>query len=261
MKTYICEDCNIEFETFQAKANHVRWYHKDNSEYLKNAKEIGKKIAKERFGKIITENSNCSCCDKLIEIEYREGKKKDKYFCSRSCANTRENRSEETKAKIAKTISDKTEKLKKECLHCNALFTSVKRKKRKYCSTKCAASARKRKDDSLITYRRRAAFDFNLSDYPEEFNFELIEKYGWYSAANRGNNLNGVSRDHMVSVKYGYENNIDPTIIAHPANCRLMRHNDNVSKYMDCSITLEELLIRIEKWNDKYPIWAGSSVD
>ena len=98
----------------------------------------------------------------------------------------------------------------------------------------------------------KASFDFNLADYPEEFNFSLIEEYGWYSASNRGNNLNGVSRDHMVSVKFGYENNIDPNIISHPANCRLMRHNDNVSKNEDCSISLEELKVRIEKWNLKY---------
>lgn len=252
MKTYTCKDCNIEFKTFQAKANHVRWHHKDNNEYLKKAIEAGKKVADKRFGKLITETVNCSICDKSIKIEYREGKKKAKYFCSRSCANTRKNRSEETKAKIAKTLKSKTKYLEKECPHCGTLFESIKRLNRKYCSTKCAASSRKRTDDSLRTYRLNASFNFNLADYPEEFDFSLIEKYGWYSASNRGNNLNGVSRDHMVSVKFGYENNIDPKIIGHPANCRLMRHNDNVSKYEGCSITLKELKLRIEKWNNKY---------
>ena len=50
----------------------------------------------------------------------------------------------------------------------------------------------------------------------------------------------------------GYENKITPKIIRHPANCQLMRHNDNVSKYSKCSITLDELKERIENWDLKY---------
>ena len=249
MKTYNCEHCNIEFETFQAKANHVRWNHKDNSEYLKNSSIVRKKIAEKKFGKLIRDIENCSICDKPIDIEYREGKKKAKYFCSRSCANSRGPRSKETKAKISEAL--KKTKIAKQCLYCGDEFIP-KKPQQKYCSNKCGGASQRRTDDNLITYRRRASFDFNLADYPEEFNFDLIEEHGWYSAANRGNNLNGVSRDHMVSVKFGYENNIDPNIIGHPANCRLMRHNDNVSKYEGCSITLKELKVRIQKWNNKY---------
>lgn len=252
MKTYTCEHCNIEFETFQAKANHVRWNHKDNSEYLKNSSIVRKKIAEKKFGRLIRDTENCSICDKTIDIEYREGKKKAKYFCSRSCANSRGPRSKETKAKISEALKAKAKtKITKQCLYCGDEFIP-KKPHRKYCSNKCRGASQRKTDDSLITYRKRASFDFNLADYPEEFSFDLIEEHGWYSASNRGNNLNGVSRDHMVSVKFGYENNIDPSIIGHPANCRLMRHNDNVSKNEGCSITLEELKVRIEKWNNKY---------
>ena len=91
-----------------------------------------------------------------------------------------------------------------------------------------------------------------MNDYPDEFDFELIEQYGWYKAKNRGNNLNGVSRDHMYSVKEGFLNKVDPKILAHPANCRLIRHNDNVSKGSKSTITLEQLLERIRIWNKKY---------
>ena len=101
-------------------------------------------------------------------------------------------------------------------------------------------------------YRSACSFKFSLNDFPEEFDFSLIEKYGWYSAANRGNNLNGVSRDHMISIMYGFKNGIPAKIISHPANCTLMRHNDNVSKSTGCSITLEELKLRIEEWDKKY---------
>ena len=105
---------------------------------------------------------------------------------------------------------------------------------------------------ALINYRADCKFNFNLSDYPEEFNFQLVTEHGWYSAKNRGNNIYGVSRDHMLSVRYGFDNNIDPKILAHPANCRLMLHSDNVSKLSKCSITLEDLLNKIATWNKKY---------
>ena len=56
----------------------------------------------------------------------------------------------------------------------------------------------------------------------------------------------------MVSVKYGYENNIDPKIISHPANCQLLIHNENVKKYIRCDLTIEELINKIEQWRIKY---------
>jgi len=110
----------------------------------------------------------------------------------------------------------------------------------------------KRKKDTLYHYRMCCVFKFNLADYPEEFDFSLIEEHGWYSAKNRGNNLNGVSRDHIVSVKYGYQNNIDPNIISHPANCRLMLHGSNVSKGEKCGMTVEQLKEKIRQWDEKY---------
>jgi hypothetical protein len=58
----------------------------------------------------------------------------------------------------------------------------------------------------------------------------LIEKYGWYKAKNNGNNLGGVSRDHMLSVSEGYKLSIDPYFLSHPANCKLMVHSENISK-------------------------------
>lgn len=88
---YYCEECNLEFETFQAKANHHRWKHLDNSNYLKNAHIAFFKNDERLYGKWIKETVKCSNekCNNNIHIKYREGKKKIKYFCSRSCANYR----------------------------------------------------------------------------------------------------------------------------------------------------------------------------
>ena len=97
-------------------------------------------------------------------------------------------------------------------------------------------------------YRYYTSFKFSLNDFPDKYDFSLIEKYGWYKAKNHGDNQNGVSRDHIISVKYGFDNNIPTWIIAHPANCQLLRHKENVSKYSKCDLTLDELMIKIKKW-------------
>ena len=65
-------------------------------------------------------------------------------------------------------------------------------------------------------------------------------------------NLGGVSRDHMLSVRDGFNKGINPKLLAHPANCRLMIHNENISKNKKSILTENELLIRIEEWDKKY---------
>jgi len=147
---------------------------------------------------------------------------------------------------------------------CGATFTTVavRGKTKKHCSGSCAAryseargklqeKARKKRA-ALTNYRADCAFRFSLNDYPSEFEFGLVEEYGWYKAKNRGDNLNGISRDHIVSVRYGFDNNIDPAIISHPANCRLVQHGENSSKGSQCGMTVDQLLEKIEKWNQRY---------
>jgi len=53
----------------------------------------------------------------------------------------------------------------------------------------------------------------------------------------------------MYSVRQGFENKIDPKHIAHPANCKLMIHTDNISKNKKSSITHDELLDKILEWD------------
>ena len=112
---------------------------------------------------------------------------------------------------------------------------------------------RKKKEiKNLTDYRNRCQFHFDVYDYPDEFDFDIIRKYGWYSAINRGGNTCGVSRDHCISVTYGFENNIDPNIIGHPANCKLMTNSENQSKHKKCSMTIDELNHKILSWDEKY---------
>ena len=106
--------------------------------------------------------------------------------------------------------------------------------------------------DYYKAYRPSCEFQFTLSDYPEEFDFKLIQEHGWYSPSNKDNNLKGISRDHLYSVKDGFINKVDPTIISHPANCKLVIHTDNQRKNVKSDITLEGLKERINIWNLKY---------
>ena len=56
----------------------------------------------------------------------------------------------------------------------------------------------------------------------------------------------------IITIDYGY--NIDPKIISHPANCQLMRHQDNMKKNKNNSIDIKDLMDDISKWNTKYTI-------
>lgn len=137
------------------------------------------------------------------------------------------------------------------CKNCLSKIEYIKRN-RLFCSPDCRRDFRRKDVDKLRMYRLDANFKFNLADYPDEFDFTLIKKYGWYSPTNKKNNLGGVSRDHMLSVREGFEQGIDPKLLAHPANCKLMIHNENVSKHKTSSISLIELLQRIETFDKKY---------
>lgn len=124
---------------------------------------------------------------------------------------------------------------------------------RMFCAKSGTVKAHPDMAETLLHYRSLCKFKFSVKSYPDWFDLSKITEHGWYSASNRGGNVNGISRDHRVSVKYGFNNNIDPKIISHPANCQLMTHPENFKKLDSCSCTLEQLLLDIERFNAQYP--------
>lgn len=50
----------------------------------------------------------------------------------------------------------------------------------------------------------------------------------------------------------GFRNNIDPKIIKHPANCRLILQSENFNKKDESHLTIEQLLEKINEFNLKY---------
>jgi hypothetical protein len=244
-----------------------------SSEYKSSIKESLAIANDNKFGKFQDFEVNCSKCFTSLIVNERANKfpTKSKYYCSRSCANshvvTDEHRKKTSESMTGREyVSNK--RITTNCAICENEFSFIHvhgTKMKKCCSKKCSIAhglntkkdqIKKSRDNrtDLVNYRADCAFKFSLNDYPNEFDFTLIESYGWYKPKNRGDNLNGVSRDHMVSVVYGFSNNIPSEHLAHPANCRLMRHNDNVSKGAHTSISYEELLERIKEWDAKYNV-------
>lgn len=140
------------------------------------------------------------------------------------------------------------------CHFCGKEYKTNK-KTQMYCSQACANKDRAKrtnegKKDFLI-YRTQCKFKFPISSILTDEGLALLKENGWYKAKNHGNNMKGVSRDHMFSIKEGYENKIDPYYISHPANCAIILQSKNASKHTKCSITKEELFQRVADWEEE----------
>ena len=194
---------------------------------------------------------HCIECNSTLDYDQRKNK-----FCSHTCAANSSNRtrSPESYKKQAETLlankmaSGWVRKTPiavprkintRICSICNITETSTGR----FQSNKCKFC-----NDSL-TYRHACKFTFDIKKYPDEFEIDLLVKHGMF---NPRTNSKGVSKDHMLSVNYGKENRIDPAILSHPANCKLMLQGDNTRKNKSNTITYEDLLHRIDQWNKKY---------
>jgi hypothetical protein len=107
MEQYKCEFCDQAFEKFQQKANHVRWHHKTEDFYNKTKAKlsgIANRNNDLKLGSHIHEITTCHKCTNLMTIQYRPGKRKDRYYCSRSCANSRGPRSDDAKKKLRENM-------------------------------------------------------------------------------------------------------------------------------------------------------------
>lgn len=238
-------------------SNHTRWCPQNMTNADKGCAAISVaafKRSNEQRGEASEFTVVCGACSQqFVVIEpAKQHPKRARYFCSRRCANSRGPRSSEVKEKIRFALTLPKANVECKLETCTVAFTPRKRS-HVFCSRSCANAGRKTKSaDTLRAYRAAASFRFALNEFPDEFDFALVEQLGWYSAANHGGNLGGVSRDHIVSVKFGFEHGVDPTVIAHPANCRLIAQNENASKHSRSSLTLEELQQRIVEWNERH---------
>lgn len=249
-------------------ANHIRWC-KSNPKYDEIRNRMISKLkekAEIKHNELFHDHEMkcCICGNKYIinisDSDFNQGKYRK--TCCDECAKqlTSQNTDQLEKAKkTSKTLLDKNKgcsisDTNQICQYCGSIFRS--NRKKKYCCKECRTKARTEKQlldkELFIRYKSQCVFNFALNEFPEEFDFNLIKEHGWYQAKNRGNNLTGISRDHMLSCKYGYDNLIDPYLISHPANCKLILQTQNSSKHSNCSITKEELIEKVNEWNNKY---------
>lgn len=92
-----------------------------------------------KYGEIKEFKVQCYQCGKEFKVKERESffPKKEKYYCSRSCANTR-NHNKKTKKKISKKLTKESTIIEKKCEHCETLFKSLRRKKQRFCGRSCS---------------------------------------------------------------------------------------------------------------------------
>lgn len=207
----------------------------------------------------------CEHCN--TEFEYNFSSQK---YCTVSCGNYNRVHSEETKHKISVSVSKlprnkkktptkrlyksraKPKKIKEEigkftklfiCKCKNCSFVGSYRKQTKYCNN-C-------KHCYSENGRAKFVFTFNVYEYPDLFDLEFIKLHGWRKTKGNYKNLNGVSRDHRVSVHESILNNYDPYYIKHPLNCKIMLHSENQIKGTKSSISYEELVRLVDLYDKK----------
>lgn len=195
---------------------------------------------------------------KFIEIQcmnchskFKSIASKERKFCCSSCAASFNNklRNEETilkqkeSLKITLSKKDKIIRPKKnysKTRNCKVCDINIVEKRKIICPT-C-------KEKYYKYYRVASNFTFSIKEFEFLFSKEELEKLktlGVYSAYNKGNNYEGVSRDHLFSVIHGYEINEKPFILSHPANCKFITQNENQRKGRKSNVTLLELYNRI----------------
>lgn len=258
MNKKYCNFCNkwVEFD------RHVEWMsHRRLCSPYTN-KKISESVRKycNKVNPISAYVLKCIRCGNIYVLELTKKKyEKGKYrkHCSYQCSNSRVQTPEMNESRRKKIA------IKKICPVCKNIH---RRARTKFCSNICKSkydeirkiekvrlrSIQIQYKNEITNYRWRCTFRFDITNYPDKFDLSLIDKYGWYTSHGDNRNVSGISRDHMVSVKYGYEHDIDPNVLSHPANCKLMTHSKNSSKSSDNLMNIGELLTKIKLWDSEY---------
>ena len=107
-----CDKCETTFSSRSAKANHVRWIHKESKYSEQGLQTLKDKVSKAtilRAGLKITKFGPCPKCNTIFKTTYyMRSSHKAKNFCSQKCANGHYSNgricSIETKSKISSSV-------------------------------------------------------------------------------------------------------------------------------------------------------------
>jgi|ADurb_Leu_01_Slu_FD_contig_123_10489_length_6204_multi_3_in_0_out_2_4 hypothetical protein len=155
-----------------------------------------------------------------------------------------------------------TGKIEVRCKHCNKWFEPGKEQLRSrichlenkdgngccflFCSNECKVSsnfyhANKRIDPDLLEkYKAYVKKVYTETDRSIKLHGEKIE-----SLSLRGRKF-GYQLDHMYSIHEGFNNSIDPKIVGHWKNLKIITSLENIRKFNKSTLTLNELLRKME---------------
>ena len=147
-----CNECDFETDNGKIMSNHKRWKHKNISFSEEGLLQI-KETSSKRFGKK-ERNFVCQKCGKefvkiMTENTFLETKK---FFCSRSCANSRD-WNEEKRKRHSKIFLKEDSIINRKCEFCEKTY-NTKYKNSKFCSRKCKGIASQINSDDLVSYRK-----------------------------------------------------------------------------------------------------------
>jgi endogenous inhibitor of DNA gyrase (YacG/DUF329 family) len=204
--------------------------------------------------KYLLNPKTCSTCYNPIPYDRRYNK-----FCSHSCSAIDTNRkriesgytlSQESRNSIRDKLSifaGPYSKLStKTCKFCNTQFITPATNRTQVCNNCRHLKWNNNKD--------QYSFRFNVFDYPDLFDLDNLNLVGWVAfGGKRGGkkNIDGLSRDHRISVNEAKKFNYDPYYISHPLNCELMPHQQNNKKKTKSSITYEELVKLVDEYDNR----------
>jgi hypothetical protein len=276
---YTCY-CGKSFESAYALSGHKRSHSPAGFKSPFISKmcviETREEITTSSFQTYLDSIINCKLCNSRFHPKSKS------IFCSRSCSatynntnrtvttggtktfncvscgikTTASNRCNPLKIKCndCKTKKNKVEKINTEkklyerkCAHCHSTFIS--KKILKYCEEHRFLYSQSNKQGYKFT--------FNVFDYPDLFDLEEIKNIGFYcnrggvKSKNKKLNLNGLSRDHKISVTDAIKNSYDPYYISHPLNCQIMTHADNSKKHSKSSISYCDLVKLVDEYDNK----------
>lgn len=250
---YTCDICQKTFSSKFSLKSHKNWHNPNYATASKKGAAKGRDIMAKnntynnlRFKRINDYNINPTKCKEcLTPLKYDSRNNK---FCNNSCSASYQNKNGTFIRKGPKP-SIKYPSSKVEIRTCSLTGKTWWYNGKYRRSSPYKKSIKKQ-------YYDKCKFKFNIYDYPDIFDLSLIEKHGWYSCPSKKRNtgvknINGISRDHKVSIKEAFDNNYDPYYISHIMNCDLILHSENKKKQHHSSITYNELVILVNKYDSK----------
>lgn len=92
--------------------------------------------------------------------------------------------------------------------------------------------------EGMFQYKEKVGYltDRNYRRYKDILDPQGLRSHQWHL-------------DHIFSKSDGFRYNVDPELVAHPANLRIISASANTSKNFRSEISLQVLIERVEEWN------------